>query len=153
MLDVDGAPKPIRLARPVDPTTISWAPGGKRMSYAGLLDTCSSKRAGTARAGGKNDLFMWDADKKRPARIASAVSRFEAAWMDDGHLLYEGGVGSAARLYVHDAATGTSTPLKVRAGGGLYGYPTIACEEDDDADLHEGREPAEPTAEDNDPDE
>jgi hypothetical protein len=153
LLEIDGTPKPIRLARKVNPTSITWSPGGKRMVYAGLLDSCGPSgahgaappaAAAAAKPVARNDLYLWDAEKKRPSRITSAVSHFESAWLDDGHVLYEGGVGGAAKLFVYDVATASSTPLKVRAGGGLYGYPTIACRADSDHETEGGPAAVEP---------
>jgi hypothetical protein len=149
MMEIDGADKPIRLARPVEPTSMSWAPAGKRLAYAGVLDVCAgaaaadgaaAKRKGKSKdrdkdKAARNELFLWDKDKPRPARIAAAVSYFASKWLDDDHLLYEGGVDGAARLMVYDAITNVSTPLKPRSGGGLYGVPTLACPQDAEHDV------------------
>ena len=123
--------------RPAELSAISWAPGGKRGAFAGVLKPCASQNAKSPADGAHNNLYVWDKDKPRPAKIASAVSYFESRWLDDDHLLYEGGVEQAARLLVYDVTTNVSTPLEAPARGGLYGYPTLACPEDfghDDAD-------------------
>jgi hypothetical protein len=141
LLEIDGETKPIRLARPVEPASLSWSPGGKRLAYAGLSNPCASSKKND-----RNELYLWDADKKRPVRIASAVSRFESVWLDDDHLLYEGGLEGAARLLVHDVAAGRAAPLKVRAGAGLAGFPSAACDEDHDHAGDEGSDPREPNS-------
>jgi hypothetical protein len=167
LLELEGADKPIRPARPVNPRSISWSPGGKRLAYAGVLDPCrppakaapaaASKAAGKAAGkkgdagGNNNELYVWDGEKKRPQRIASAVAFLDSVWLDDDHLVYEGGVDGAARLLIFDATTGKSVPLKARAGAGLHGVPTGGCEvhpgttetETEDATDVEADEPSE----------
>jgi hypothetical protein len=133
-LQIAGAGKPLRLIRPVNPASIVWSPGRKRISYAGLLDPCKVKREGAASKTTRNELYVWDFETKRAQRIASAVSKFDSRWIDDDHLVYEGGVGGSGRLFVYDARAGTSAPLKTRVGAGLYGYPMIACDDEHEDD-------------------
>ena len=77
----------------------------------------------------------------RPTRPVALVIFHGTA---DEHVLYEGGVGGASRLFVYDVATASSTPLKARAGAGLFGYPTIACRADSDHETEGGPAAAEP---------
>jgi hypothetical protein len=140
-LEIAGVDRPLRSARPIDAASIVWAPGRRRIAWAGLLDPCRVKREGPGSQAIRNELYVYDLDKKRPQRIASAISKFDSGWLDDGHLLYEGGVGGAGRLLVYDLGAGSSEPLKPCAGAGLYGFPLLACD-----DEHEGEEPEEAMA-------
>ena len=77
----------------------------------------------------KNELYVYDKTKRAAQRIASAVSYFETLWLDDDRLVYEGGVGKDGKLQIHDFATHGSTKLPTRHGAGLFGVPTLACEQ------------------------
>jgi len=132
LLRIEGAPAPLRLAFPVDPASLAWSPGGKRLVYAGLAPPCRPGGGATAgKQAVRNELFLWEAGRKRPARIATGGSRFESAWLDDDHLLYEvGAADTNARLYLYDVAAARAAPLKARVGAVLYGQPAAACDED-----------------------
>ena len=129
-LTVDGNPTPLRSARPIAGGSIEWSPGKKRFVYAGVLDACKIIQ-GEANGvkGERNELYIYDADKKVVARIASAISTFDALWLDDNRVVYEGGVGKGATLHIYDASTREDTALKSRAGAGLFGFPSLTCVE------------------------
>jgi hypothetical protein len=122
---LDGGDKPLRAAREIAPESLAWSPGKKRLVYAGVLDACKVLAAGGK--GDKNELFLWDTDKKLAVRVASAISAFATHWLDEDHLVYEGGVGKDGKLHVYEVPTRKDTVLKPRYGAGLYGYPSLAC--------------------------
>jgi hypothetical protein len=125
-IEIAGADKPVRAARDLDPSSIEWSPGKKRLTYAGKIDACKVIAGETKEA--KNELFVWEADKKTASRVAQAVSYFDTLWLDDDKLVYEGGVGKDGKLHVVDLATRNDVALKPRYGAGLYGFPTLSCE-------------------------
>lgn len=122
---LEGADKPLRAAREIAAESLAWSPMKKRLVYAGVLDACKVLAAGGK--GDKNELFLWDTDKKLAVRVASAVSAFASHWLDEDHLVYEGGVGKDGKLHVYEVSTRNDTVLKPRFGAGLYGYPSLAC--------------------------
>ena len=128
-MEIAGVDKPLRAARTLGETTLEWSPDRKRLLYAGQLDACKLIAAGKAGKDDKNELFMWDGDKKVASRIAQAVSAFDSVWLDGDHLVYEGGVGKDGKLHVYEVEARTDTVLKARYGAGLFGYPTLICEE------------------------
>jgi hypothetical protein len=155
---IEGADKPLRAAREIAADSLAWSPGKKRLAYAGVLEACKVLEAGGK--GDKNELFLWDTEKKLAVRVANAVSAFATHWLDEDHLVYEGGVGKDGKLHVYEVSTRKDTVLKPRQGAGLYGYPSLACvpapsepsegtepteiEGEDPADVPPG--PPEPTA-------
>jgi hypothetical protein len=122
---LEGADKPLRAAREIAAESLAWSPSKKRLVYAGVLDACKVLAAGGK--GEKNELFLWDTDKKLAVRVASAISAFASHWLDEDHLVYEGGVGTDGKLHVYEVSTRKDTVLKPRHGAGLYGYPSLAC--------------------------
>ena len=126
-LEIDGVDKPVRAARPLSPTTLEWSPDKKWLAYAGSFDACKVMMLG--KEGNKNELFLWDNQKKLASRIAQAVSSFDSLWLDNDHLVYEGGVGKEGKLHVYEVSTRSDSVLKARYGGGLFGYPTLSCEQ------------------------
>ena len=127
-LEVAGSDTPIRSARPIDAATLAWSPGKKRLAYAGVLDACKVLSAPRPDKANANELFLWDREKKVASRVAQAISAFDSTWLDDDHLVYEGGVGRDGRLHVFEVPTRNDVTLKPRYGAGLYGYPTLKCE-------------------------
>lgn len=122
---LEGGDKPLRAAREIAAESLAWSPSKKRLVYAGVLDACKVLAAGGK--GDKNELFLWDTDKKLAVRVASAVSAFATHWLDEDHLVYEGGVGKDGKLHIYEVSTRKDTALKPRHGAGLYGYPSLAC--------------------------
>ena len=83
----------------------------------------------TSRGTDKNELYVFDMEKKSAQRVAAAVSAFETMWLDDDKLVYEGGVGKDGQLHVYSFAQHADNVLPTRYGAGLYGVPTLACEQ------------------------
>jgi hypothetical protein len=128
-VEIEGG-KPLRSARALDANSLGWSPGKKRLVYAGKLDACKLIKEGKAGKGDKNELYLWDTEKKTATRIgAPAVSSFDTLWLDDDHLVYEGGVGKDGKLHVYDVGSRADTVLKAHYGAGLFGFPSLACEE------------------------
>ena len=140
-LTVPGAPTPIRSARPLDAATLSFSPAHRYLAYAGVLDACKvidlSRASGLRRLEERdaNDLYLWDGQQKVASRIARAVSGFDSLWLDEDHLVYEGGVGREGKIHVYQVSTRSDTALRSRHGAGLYGYPTLTCDAPPDDDL------------------
>ena len=61
--------------------------------------------------------------------MAAAVSPFETLWLDDDRLVYEGGVGKDGKIHLYTFSTHADEALPTRHGAGLYGVPTLACEQ------------------------
>jgi hypothetical protein len=61
--------------------------------------------------------------------VAAAISSFETLWLNDDQLVYEGGVGKSGQLHLYAFATHADSTLQTRHGAGLYGVPTLACEQ------------------------
>ncbi|HEY7956910.1 MAG TPA: hypothetical protein VII38_16510 [Polyangia bacterium] len=123
---IDGVATPVIAARPIAQSSLEWSPHRARLTYAGKLDACKLAPDGAPPA--KNELYVFDVAKKTAQRISSALSSFETLWLDDDHLVYEGGVGKDGRIHVYDFAAHADQSLPTRHGAGLYGVPTLACE-------------------------
>ncbi len=124
-LTIEGSATPIRAARELDDSSLEWSPGKKRLTYAGKIDACKLLNVDAKE---KNELFVWDGEKKAASRVAAAVSYFDTLWLDDDKLVYEGGIGKDGKLHVVDLPTRNDTVLKPRYGAGLFGFPTLVCE-------------------------
>jgi hypothetical protein len=120
-----GEPITVTAARAVAQGSIGWSPGKVKLTYAGKLDPC---RTAKGAAPEKNELFVYDVQKRSAQRVAAAVSQFETLWLDDDRLVYEGGVGPAGQLHVYAFTAHADTALPSRHGAGLYGVPTLTCE-------------------------
>jgi hypothetical protein len=134
---IDGQPAPVIAARPLAQSSLEWSPGKTRITYAGKLDACKILKGG----GDKNELYVFDVTKKSAQRVAAAVSAFETLWLDDDHLVYEGGVGKDGQIHLYAFTAHADSSLPTRHGAGLYGVPTLACEQAEtgvDEDLGEG---------------
>ncbi|HZS41124.1 MAG TPA: hypothetical protein VFF06_30050, partial [Polyangia bacterium] len=116
----------VTAARPLAQSSLDWSPGKSRLTYAGKLDACKILKGGGT---DKNELYVYDLGKKTAQRIAAAVSAFETLWLDDDHLVYEGGVGKDGKLHLYAFVAHADTTLPTRNGAGLYGVPTLACEQ------------------------
>jgi hypothetical protein len=127
-LQVSGvdADKPVRASQAVRPGSLSWSPGKKRFAYTGSVDRCA-KPADKKPA--PNAVFVWDAGQKKATRVVSDPASYETQWLDDDHLAYESRTGSQAKLVLHDLGTGTALTLKIPAGAGLFGMPTVPCQQ------------------------
>ena len=125
---------PVRAASAIRPGSFAWSPGKKRFVYTGAVDRCAlAGQLAVAATPAPNGLFVWDAERKRSTRVASAVSSYEAQWIDDDHLAYETGVDHATKLVIHDFSPGgVPVTVKIPAGAGLFGIPALDC----DAELH-----------------
>jgi hypothetical protein len=122
---VDGEGQPIVAARPIAQSSLTWSPGGTKLTYAGKLDACKIvKQKGTD----KNELYVYDKTRHAAQRVAAAVSLFETLWLDDDRLVYEGGVGKDGRIHIYTFSTHADEALPTRHGAGLFGVPTLACE-------------------------
>ena len=77
----------------------------------------------------KNELYVYDKTKRTAQRIAAAVSPFGTLWLDDDRLVYEGGVGKDGKIHLYTFSTHSDEALPTRHGAGLYGVPTLACEQ------------------------
>jgi len=113
----------LRATRVLDPDTVRFAPGGKRLAYAGAFDMCGSASGKPA----KNELYLWERGKKTASRIATAPSAFRLDWVDDDRLIYQAGGGKQSRIHVLEVATKTDTVLKPRAGAALVGFDAMFC--------------------------
>lgn len=141
-LEIEGVDKPVRAARPLADSTIEWSPDRKRLVYAGDVDPCAvAAKGGKAGKEDKNELFLFDMEKKTASRIAQAFSAFDSLWLDADHLVYEGGVGKDGKLHVYEVSTRTDTVLKGRSGAGLFGYPELLCEHEGEGEEEAAEEP------------
>ncbi len=122
---IDGVASPVVAARPLAQSSLEWSPGKTRLTYAGKLDACKILKGGSNE---KNELYVYDLGKKSAQRVAAAVSAFETLWLDDDHLVYEGGVGKDGRIHLYAFTAHADSSLPTRHGAGLYGVPTLACE-------------------------
>jgi len=120
---------PVVAARPLAASSLDWSPGRKRLTYAGKLDACKILQGGgPTKDSEKNELYVYDMEKKAAQRVAAGVSAFETLWIDDDRLLYESGVGKAGQLRVYTFSTHADQALPPRNGAGIYGVPTLSCE-------------------------
>jgi hypothetical protein len=137
-LGAGAQPISVTAARPIAQSSIDWSPGHQKLTYAGRLDACRILKSGTAE---KNEIYVYDLAKKAAQRVAAAVSQFETLWLDDDRLVYEGGVGKDGQIHLYTFSAHADTVLPTRHGAGLYGVPTLACEQAEsgvDEDLGEG---------------
>ena len=114
-----GAPAGAELARP-------GRRRKARLTYAGKLDACKILKGESK---DKNELYVYDKKKRTAQRIAAAVSPFETLWLDDDRLVYEGGVGKDGKIHLYTFATHADERAAHAHGAGLYGVPTLACEQ------------------------
>ena len=49
--------------------------------------------------------------------------------MSDDRLVYEGGVGKDGKIHLYTFSSHADDALPTRHGAGLYGVPTLACEQ------------------------
>jgi hypothetical protein len=129
---LEGGGSPIVSARPLAASSIEWNPAKNKLTYAGKLDAC--KALADAKSTEKNELFVYDTEKKSAQRVASGVSAFESFWLDDDRLVYESGVGKKGELHIYTFSTHADAALPTKHGAGLYGVPTLACEKADEAE-------------------
>jgi hypothetical protein len=123
---VDGVAQPVIAARPLASSSLKWSPGKTRLTYAGKLDACKILKGESK---DKNELYVYDKTKHTAQRIAAAVSPFETLWLDDDRLVYEGGVGKDGKIHIYTFSTHADEALPTRHGAGLYGVPTLDCEQ------------------------
>jgi hypothetical protein len=121
---------PVRTTTEIRPGSLGWSPGKKRFVYSGRLDRCEGAIKGTLTSTPPvNALYVWDAEKKRAVRIASASASYEAHWIDDDRLVYEAAGPRGSKLLVHDFSVGETVTVNVPAGGGLSGVATVGCQD------------------------
>ncbi len=123
---VEGVDQPVIAARPLAQSSLTWSPGKTRLTYAGKLDACKILKGESK---DKNELYVYDKQKHTAQRIAAAVSSFASLWLDDDRLVYEGGVGKDGKIHIYTFSTHSDEALPTRHGAGLYGVPTLACEQ------------------------
>jgi hypothetical protein len=123
---VEGVAEPVIAARPIAQSSLAWSPGGTKLTYAGKLDACKILKQ---RSKEKNELYVYDKQRHAAQRIAAAVSLFETLWLDDDRLVYEGGVGKEGQIHIYTFSTHADEALPTRHGAGLYGVPTLSCEQ------------------------
>ena len=123
---IDGEAQPVMAARPLAQSSLNWSPTKTRLTYAGKLDACKILKGESK---DKNELYVYDKTKHSAQRIAAAVSPFETLWLDDDRLVYEGGVGKDGKLHIYTFSSHADEALPTRHGAGLYGVPTLACEQ------------------------
>ncbi len=134
-LSVDGGSRPIKIAELARSASVGWSPGRSRLAFARPLDPCRLQVSGWPRAG-MNSLDVWDRAAARTIRLATAFSFFAWDWIDDDHLVYEGGGPRDNKIVVHDFRAQTDAVLEVPSGAGLAAVPSFDCgpavEESDD---------------------
>ena len=123
---VDGVGAPVVAARPIAQSSLEWSPSKSRLTYAGKLDACKILKGESKE---KNELYVYDKTRRTAQRIAAAISDFETLWLDDDRLVYEGGVGKDGKIHIYTFSTHSDQALPTRHGAGLYGVPTLACEQ------------------------
>jgi hypothetical protein len=123
---IEGVEQPVMAARPIAQSSLNWSPTRTRLTYAGRLDACQILKG---QAKDKNELYVYDKSKHTAQRVAAAVSPFETLWLDDDRLVYEGGVGKDGKIHLYTFSTHADEALATRHGAGLYGVPTLACEQ------------------------
>lgn len=130
---VEGGGK-VTAARDLADASIEWSPGKKRLTYAGQLDACQILAQPAKKGGGdKNELYVYDIEKKSASRVDSGVSEFETLWLSDDLLVYENGVGAQATVNLYDLPGHRKVQLAGRNGAGLYGMPSLSCQQGKDA--------------------
>jgi Tetratricopeptide repeat len=123
---VDGVDQPVIAARPIAQSSLAWSASKSKLTYAGKLDACKILKGESK---DKNELYVYDKQRRSAQRIAAAVSPFETLWLDDDRLVYEGGVGKNGKIHLYTFSTHADEALPTRHGAGLYGVPTLACEQ------------------------
>ena len=123
---IDGIDQPVMAARPIAQSSLAWSPSKSRLTYAGKLDACKILKGDSK---DKNELYVYDKTRKSAQRAAAAVSPFETLWLDDDRLVYEGGVGKDGQIHLYTFTTHADTALATKHGAGLFGVPTLACEQ------------------------
>ncbi len=123
---IDGVSQPVIAARPLAQSSLTWSPQKTRLTYAGKLDACKILKGESK---DKNELYVYDKTRHTAQRIAAAVSSFATLWLDDDRLVYEGGVGKDGKIHLYTFSTHSDEALPTRHGAGLYGVPTLACEQ------------------------
>ena len=123
---IDGIDQPVIAARPLAQSSLTWSPSKTRLTYAGKLDACKILKGESK---DKNELYVYDKTRHTAQRIAAAVSSFATLWLDDDRLVYEGGVGKDGKIHIYTFSTHADEALPTRHGAGLYGVPTLACEQ------------------------
>jgi hypothetical protein len=123
------ADKPVRSSQVIRAGSFSWSPGKKRFAYTGDVGRCDlvaqldQKQKPTA-----NAVVVWDAQRRTAARVTSAVTLYETAWIDDDHMVYESGLDRGAKLTIHDFSPGgTALVVKAPAGAALFGLSALPC--------------------------
>jgi hypothetical protein len=118
------ADKPVRASQAIKTGSLSWSPGKKRFVYTGTVDRCAKPADKKP-----NAVFVWDAGQKKATRVSADPAAYQTQWLDDDHLAYESRSGGQAKLVLHDFTPGGAPlTLKIPAGAGLYGVPTLPCE-------------------------
>ncbi len=134
-LSVDGGSRPIKLTELARSASVGWSPGRSRLAFARPLDPCRLQVSGWPSAD-MNSLDVWDRTLARTVRLATAFSFFAWDWIDDDHLVYEGGGPKDNKIVVHDFRAQTDAVLEVPSGAGLAAVPSFDCapavEETDD---------------------
>jgi hypothetical protein len=129
---IKGEDKPVRANRELSLRALMESPNRQRIAYAGVFSPCPTGDTENE----KNELFVWDRDKKASTRVSSAMSEFNNKWIDDDHLVYENAPGMSGRVAIFDMVSRKSIQLKPRAGSALVGFNALVCrddlEEDDD---------------------
>jgi len=119
------ADKPVRASQAIRAGSLSWSPGKKRFAYTGAIDRCAKPSLEKPAA---NPLYVWDASQKKSARIDADPSAYETQWLDDDRLAFEARTTGPGKLSIHDFSGATAQTLKIPAGAGLHGLPTLPCE-------------------------
>ncbi len=128
--DGNSVSTPVVAARPVDPASLEWSPKKTRLTYAGKIDVCALQgETPEKKKAGRNELFVFDVAQKSAQRIAAAISLFETRWLDDDHLVYDGGVGKDGQVHLYGFSSHDDKALATPAGAGLYGVPHLDCDQ------------------------
>lgn len=96
-----------------------WSPAGRRLVF----------QAANVGKGGKNDLFLWDPDRRTETPLVQTPQRDERwpAWSPDGmHLVYAFREGrTAGGLMIANLATGTSKRVAASSGVDFFLRPSF----------------------------
>jgi hypothetical protein len=125
-LSVDGGSRPFKIADLASFASLGWSPGHSRFVFARLMDPCGLAPSGWPPTG-MNTLDIWDPAGAKTIRLAKAFSYFEWEWLDDDHLVYEGGDRKNAKIVVHDFRTQADVSVDVPSGAGLCAAPSFEC--------------------------
>ncbi len=129
----------VTSARELSDSSLDFSPSRKRITYAGKLDACKVLSGDKS----KNELFVYDLDKKSAQRIDSGISKFETQWLDDNLLVYENGIGPKGTVNLYDLSGHKKTSLSPHYGAGIYGIPTLSCQAAPEPDEVPEEQPAE----------